>query len=330
MRCERGDAGVMSVPKFCRTVQRYCRLGAVLSILGLLVSLAEAKPPPEKRILFLGDSITYQGTYVSIVEAALITQYPDRNYSIVNMGLGSETVSGLSEEGHAGGRFPRPDLNERLDRILTQHQPDLVIACYGMNDGIYLPLAEDRIAAYRKGIIRLRAKVMASGARIIHLTSPVFDPLPIPDRVNSRDGKPAKFFGGYNDVLGAYADWLVDQSEQHGWTVWDLHNEMNQALARERETDPGFTFARDGVHPNSAGHLVMAGPVLRNWELTDALEHVRGEAVLEIVQQKQRMLRDAWLTQVGHQRPGVAAGIPLPQAEAKAAKLDAEARALIY
>lgn len=305
----------------------------MLSGLGLLVSFAEAELPPEKWILFLGDSITYQGTYVTMIEAALINQYPDSDYRFVNLGLGSETVSGLSEEGHAGGRFPRPDLNERLDRVLAQNRADLVIACYGMNDGIYLPLDEDRFAAYRKGIVRLRAKVIANGARIIHLTPPVFDPLPIPDRVKSMDGKPAKLFEGYNDVLGAYSDWLVDQSQRHGWTVWDLHGEMNQALARERESDPQFSYARDGVHPNSAGHAVMAGPMLRNWGLKTTAEgfpvHAKGDEVFEFVQQKQRILRDAWLTQVGHNRPGVAEGLPLPKAEAKAAKWDAKARELV-
>ena len=50
----------------------------------------------------------------------------------------------MSEEGHAGGKFPRPDLHERLDRALPKTKPDLVFACYGMNDGIYLPLDEAR------------------------------------------------------------------------------------------------------------------------------------------------------------------------------------------
>ena len=204
------ETRVMLGLKLCRTVQRFNGLKAALTLLGILATVATAEPPREMRILFLGDSITYQGSYVSIIEAALITQYPDNNYRVINLGLGSETVSGLSEEGHAGGRFPRPDLNERLDRALAQNGPDLVIACYGMNDGIYLPLADDRFAAFRQGMIWLRAKVIAAGANIIHLTPPVFDPAPIPDRVKSVDGKPAKFYGGYNDVLGTYAAWLME------------------------------------------------------------------------------------------------------------------------
>jgi len=310
-------------------MQRLRMMGVTLGVLGIMATSAAAEPPPAERILFLGDSITYRGTYVTFIEAALIAQYPERNYVVINLGLGSETVAGLSEQGHAGGRFPRPDLHERLDRALEQTKPDLVIACYGMNDGIYLPLDEDRFAAYRDGLRRLRAKVIAAGAEIIHLTPPVFDPQPIPGKVQ---GSPAKMFAGYNGVLDAYADWLVGQSPQHGWTVWDLHGEMNQALAEHRVNDADFTYARDGVHPNEAGHLVMAGPILRNWDLRvteeGGPEHPHGEAILELVQQKQQILRDAWLSQVGHNRPGVAEGLPLDEAQAKAAEWDAQARAL--
>jgi hypothetical protein len=39
--------------------------------------------------------------------------------TVIDAGPPSETVSGLSEEGHAGGQFPRPDLVERLTRVLA-------------------------------------------------------------------------------------------------------------------------------------------------------------------------------------------------------------------
>src|SRR2546425_2764856 len=45
-----------------------------------------------------------------------------RQIEFLNLGLPSETVSGLSEEGHAGGQFPRPDLLERLARVLARSE----------------------------------------------------------------------------------------------------------------------------------------------------------------------------------------------------------------
>lgn len=306
---------------------------AVSLFLATGVLTSYGAPPDAKRIVFLGDSITYNGGYIALTEAALIVRHPERAVEILNLGLASETVSGLSEEGHANSQFPRPDLHERLDRVLAQTKPDLVIACYGMNDGIYHPLAEDRFAAYRRGIEKLRGKAAAAGASIIHLTPPVFDPLPIHERLlpAGLDAYP-KSFAGYNGVLDAYSGWLLDQSKKAGWQVIDLHGPMNAALAAARAADPAFTFAKDGIHPDPAGHLVMAKPLLAAWDLAvaedGAPDHPNGPAILALVKQKQAILRDAWLTATGHQRPGVKPGLLLPEAQAKAAELDAEARRL--
>ena len=66
-----------------------------------------------KRIVILGDSITYGGRWAMLVESALRETPRFADAEMVNFGLSSETVSGLSEPGHAGGAFPRPCLHER-------------------------------------------------------------------------------------------------------------------------------------------------------------------------------------------------------------------------
>jgi lysophospholipase L1-like esterase len=93
-----------------------------------------------KRVVFLGDSITQAGGYVAFTTYYLERLYPGKAFDVLDLGLASETLSGLSEEGHAGGKFPRPYLFERLGRVLERAKPEVVVACYGMNDGIYLPL----------------------------------------------------------------------------------------------------------------------------------------------------------------------------------------------
>lgn len=296
------------------------------------ITVSAAEPPQEKRIVFLGDSITQAGGYVDIIEAALIAQHPDSIYSIISLGLSSETVSGLSEEGHAGGQFPRPDLHERLDRVLEKTRPQLVLACYGMNDGIYFPLSPERRRAFEAGMTKLHGKVTAAGARIIHLTPPVFDPLPIKSRVLG-DGleKYPQPWQGYNTVLDAYSAWLASQ-RQAGWEVLDLHTLMNAALTERRKTDPAFTFSNDGVHPGAEGHRLMAQPVLEAWGLKANPDgtplHPEGAGILKAVQQKQALLRPAWLSHTGHQRPGIQPGLPLAEAERQAAVFDTTARGL--
>lgn len=306
-------------------------------VVGLLLSsssiLCSAELPAENRILFLGDSITHGGRYVALIEAASIAAHPDEKKSFLNLGLSSETVSGLSEEGHAGGKFPRPDLHERLDRILTKTKPELVFACYGMNDGIYFPLSEERTRAYQEGMVRLREKVAAVGARIIHLTPPVFDPLPIAERVlpAGLEAYP-KPFEGYNSVLDHYSEWLMSRRKAEGWDVLDVHAAMMSALDAHRSQNPEFSFSRDGVHPGDEGHAVMAGPILELWGLhltsEGSIDHPKGKEILQRVLKKQDLLHHAWLSETGHKRPGVKPGLPLEEAELEAAKLDAEARAL--
>ena len=284
--------------------------------------------PNVARILFLGDSITYSGHFVTLLETAVRLQQPERKVELLNLGLPSETVSGLSEPGHAGGQFPRPDLHERLTRVLDQVQPDLVVACYGMNDGIYYPLSEERFAAYRGGIERLRDEVQRRGVKLVLLTPAMFDAQPIANRLLPA-GQAAypQPYADYDEVLQQYAAWLLGRGRVDGWQVLDVHGAMRRAVVERRESDPDFTFAADGVHPNEAGQAVIAGVLARHWGLDlgesdtgiDAEER-RGlrVAVGRLVAERQALLKHAWLTRTGHLRPGLPAGLEWEQAQSAA------------
>jgi len=299
---------------------------------------APALPPAiasARRIVVLGDSITYGGTYVDLVETVLRTRVPAWRGEILDLGLSSETVSGLSEDGHAGGKFPRPDLHERLARVLAQTKPDVVLACYGMNDGIYFPFSEERFARFRDGMIRLHAAVAAAHATIIHVTPPVFDRLPIAAKT-----LPAGLaayptpFDGYDDVLARYSAWLVAQRAQ-GWEVIDVHTPMRAALAQQRRIEPAFTFSKDGVHPDTRGHAVITRAILSAWNLRpddggllDRLAANPDTELLRLVRERRKLLSNAWLSATGHRRPGVTPGLPLAEAEVKAAVIGEKIRSL--
>ena len=291
------------------------RISCIIFFTIFQLQAADEFLPKVKRILFLGDSITYDGKYVGYFNAYLISNFPDRNFEVINVGLASETVSGLSEPNHAGGKFPRPDLHERLDRVLTKIKPDLVFACYGMNDGIYLPLAEDRFDAFKNGMKKLRQKVEANNAKIIHITPPNFDLGP----------KAAAGTPDYNDVLGAYSKWLLEQKKD-GWNVIDLHGPMTKELADQRAQNPSFVFASDRVHPNAAGHWIFTREILRglNQNTDDISTDPRYSNLIKLSYDHMQILRDAWLTETGHNRPGVRKGLPIAEAQTKAATLETE------
>lgn len=288
-----------------------------------------------KRVVFLGDSITYAGGYVDILEAAFRVGSPERAVEFIDLGLPSETVSGLSEPGHAGGQFPRPTVHERLDRVLAKTRPDIIVACYGMNCGMYYPFSDERFAKYREGIELLRKKAAAAGAKVVHLTPPVFDPVPIKARTLPAGLAEYKQpFEGYNTVLDRYSEWLVGQRAQ-GWMVVDTHFPMAKHLAAERGRDPAYKLAGDGVHANATGHWLIAREVLRQFDapedkLAEAKDggafiasiHPRGAELLKLIAQRQSVMKDAWLNECGHLRPGMRKGVPVAEAESKWTELE--------
>jgi lysophospholipase L1-like esterase len=292
-------------------------------------------------VVFLGDSITYAGQYIAYLEAFLRARDSEFVCEFLNLGLPSETVSGLTEPGHAGGRFPRPVLHERLNRVLEKTKPDLIIACYGMNDGIYHPYSEASFERFKEGMRFLRERAATYGAKVLHVTPPVFDPVPIKSMT-----LPAGFaeyrrpFEGYDEVLERYSEWLLSQREK-GWDVVDIHSPMQRYLSGKRRSDRSFRLADDGVHINAAGHWLIAREILLHWGIparevpnTVTAEQVlgtrpQGPEVLRLVQRRQELLKDASLTSTGHRRPGMNKGLPIEEAQQQAQEIEGKIRNLM-
>jgi len=231
------------------------------------VNASETLLKKNQKLLVLGDSITQNGGYVANFDCWLQAKHADKNITVINGGLASETVSGLSEEGHAGGKFPRPDLHERLIRVMDVVKPNLIIACYGMNCGIYLPLSEDRFKAYQEGIRKLRQVAKQYNAEIVHVTPPIYD------------NHGAKGFN-YNEVLSAYAKWLVETGVKEQWHVIDLHTAMKKKVMDKKAKDPNFTVQRDKVHPNGVGHWMMAQSLMSYFGDKESAEKANVNQVL--------------------------------------------------
>jgi lysophospholipase L1-like esterase len=335
-------------PEFIRTLS--LRLGCCFiaataaATCGAADPAAAPNPKPEsevKRALFLGDSITHSGQYVAMFETTMLLKSGHVDVDVFDLGLSSETVSGLSEEGHAGGKFPRPDLHERLDRVLAAVKPQMVVACYGMNDGIYHPFGEERFAAFRRGVEKLRERAEAAGALVIHVTPPVFDPEPIRARtLPPGEATYPKPYVGYDEVLTKYSEWLVSQRKA-GWQVLDAHTPMKARLEAGRAADQKFVLSPDGVHPNLDGHWVIAMAMLREDRVGDDILKRTSEsleswkptpkaaAIYALVHKRQQLRHDAWLSQTGHKRPGVKEGLPVAEAEAKAKEINVEIEGLL-
>lgn len=236
-----------------------------------------------QTVVVLGDSITAGGHYVDCLDIFLTTRLPEWRITIINRGLSSETVAGTSEAGHPGG--PRPDLHTRFTRTVPPLEPDVVIACYGMNDGIYRSLDEKIFAKYRAGVERLIDRVRdEADAKIVLCSPPPFDPRPSAARAAEHprpDSRPPA--RDYDRTLAAFTRWLLGFREQQ-ITVVDLHTPLNDVLAARRTTDNAFLLARDGVHQGRTGHLLMAAEILAALHAPAVVEHfqLRADAASQV------------------------------------------------
>lgn len=285
------------------------RFLSTVLVLGFLALRLCADVPllANQRVLVLGDSITQDGRYVSFLEYYLQRLVPDAHCDLISIGLSSETASGLTEP---DAKFPRPCVLERLDRALAAVKPKVVLACYGMNDGIYAPPSPDRLAAFERGVRQVIAKVRAAGAQIVLIAPPVFDPVPLADRTvpatAPRFGYGNIFYERYDDVLGEFAR-IEGALQGPDVTALDLHTPMAAALAERRATEPSFTFSRDGVHPGDPGHLLMARIIGRGLGLPipaatlDAeLARIQADPIWKPVVDRRELRSEAWLPYVGY------------------------------
>jgi lysophospholipase L1-like esterase len=217
-----------------------------------------------ERIVFLGDSITQAGLYVSYLDAYLLTRFPDKRFTLLNHGRNGETVSGTRE---AGSGVSRPNAMRRFARDVMLWQPDVVVAGFGMNDGSYRPFDERRFVKFKDGVHSLIDRTRNEAhASLVLLTPPPFDPY---RRLVTDDH--AKEFGyrfpaiDYDETLKQYSRWLLTL-DPRDVVVADAHTTMTDHLRRRREGDVSFFLSEDAVHPNATGHWLIAQSLLLAWK----------------------------------------------------------------
>lgn len=296
-----------------------------LLFLLLFPLFANAQAPfDEGRVLFLGDSITAGGGYISFTEYFLNQQFPDSSFDIISIGLGSETASGRSETDHP---FPRPCIHSRLEGALAKVKPNVVFACYGMNDGIYRPQSEAGLQAYIDGMEKLRKRALAADVKtVVFMTPPPFDPMSS-RRLGKPDAKDWSYKAphpDYDAVLADYARWI--NTSAHKPSV-DFHTALTKAATKRRVGQPDFSFSGDGIHPNAEGHLLMAKTLLRDLDIPfeDAdLKTIQADPLYKAVAKRRQTRTKDWLKHVGYTRGRTVGPTPLGDVEARCANMQDE------
>jgi len=181
-----------------------------------------ALAPDPNRVVFLGDSITYFWD--------LETSFPGKPY--LNRGIDSQTTS---------------QMLVRFRQDVIDLQPAATVILAGTND-----LGDTSAAPTSIPDIERNLQTMAELADAHHIR-PVFASL-LPVR-NYKSSIPISAMRTPNNILVINA-WLKSYCALHGYAYIDYHTAMVSADGMMR-----LEFSDDGIHPNAAGHQVMAAVV---------------------------------------------------------------------
>lgn len=205
---------------------------------------------PGQKLLLIGDSITDAGRtrpageglfdprgkgYVNMVEALLTSTYPERKIRVVNQGNSGNTVR---------------NLKERWQTDVLDHKPDWVSIMIGINDvwrqhdsplqtEIHVGL-EDYASTLEELIVETKE---VTGNLV--LMSPFFIEPTKTDAMRAQ-----------MDCYGAVAK---DLAEKHGAIFVDVQSAFDEVL----EHCHSAALAWDRIHPNQAGHMIIARAFLK-------------------------------------------------------------------
>lgn len=199
---------------------------------------------PGDRLAICGDSITEQRMYSRLIEDYLTVCVPQYQVSVRQYGWSGERAPGFLA---------------RMTNDCLRFRPTLATTCYGMNDHEYRPYEERIGRAYVENLDAVVRAFQAHGARVI-VGSPGCVGK-VPHWVKSATGTVADL----NRSLGTLRNLALQVAEREGAGFADVFVPMLRAgeLGRQRFGTNFMIAGQDGVHPDWAGHGVMAYAFLK-------------------------------------------------------------------
>lgn len=203
----------------------------------LIMTLSEFSCRSDRKIVFLGDSITDEGNqpggYVDILRNALPHDEGNSATIVLGAGIGGNKV---------------PDLQARLDRdVLSQH-PTHVVIYIGINDVWHftMEMGGTPKESYEAGLNDLLARISGAGARALLCTPSV-----IGEKTNGGNAQ--------DTMLDQYADISRRVASSAGVPVCDLRKAFVEYLATHNpDNKESGILTRDGVHLNETGNKFVA------------------------------------------------------------------------
>ena len=210
------------------------------------------------RIGITGDSVTDCGRarpvgcrntgigngYAFFVDTALSALYPEQKIWIDNTGIGGNTSKALLE---------------RFDDEVLSRNPDLVTIMIGINNiwrhfDIGTNFPEDLklldIHHYESDMRKMIEKTLNTGCKLVIITPFFLEP--------NKNDPLRKMCDEYNAVLKKLSD-------EYGTYYCDLQSTFDKFMEKES----AYLLSNDRVHPNSAGHYIIATELLKVLETVE-------------------------------------------------------------
>ena len=217
--------------------------------------------PRDARVVFIGDSITCNGTFLAHIQEYYRTHFPEDRVKIYNAGV-------------SGGNVHESALRY-LEADLAFFAPTHAVLMIGMNDiwrGHYMNETEhytavktERNRIYFEGVALLAEKLYARGIPMIFCTPSPFDDEMVCDAPAGKNLAMA---------LTGYGHFCCGLAEKYGAGVVDFNGTMTEFNRDMQKKDPTFSLCgSDRVHPTEVlGHVFMAITFLRAQGFTDLPE----------------------------------------------------------
>ena len=251
-------------------VSRRWYLAAILATLQYVLAFATPSYAqvgfylkPQDRVVFYGDSITQQAYYPAFVETYVTSHYPQLDVRFIDSGWAGDRVDG----GFGGA------IDQRLARDVIAFRPTVVTVMLGMNDGRYQKFDPVLFENYCKGYRHLLDSLQ-SGLSDLRIT--LLEPSPFDDVT-----WPPQFEGGYNSVLIRYGQYVRELAEQRHLNVVDMNAPLVATLQKANATNHAIAqkIIDERIHPNEAGHLIMAAALLKSWHAPSIVSTLEIDAV---------------------------------------------------
>jgi lysophospholipase L1-like esterase len=209
-----------------------------LAVLTRPAAAAEFPIHDGDRVVLLGDSITEQRLYTTVIETYTLSRFPQWKLSFRNIGWGGDTA-----RGGLG----------RAARDMLPLKPTFVTIDFGMNDHGYRAHDEGIYKGYIEKQTQLVALLKANHARVALLTpQPIEEKRPDPDK-DAKNGSLRKMSDGLREIAAKENVLFADQFDPY----------MAVMLTARQANPTAFIGGGDAVHPGPVGHTVMGWAILK-------------------------------------------------------------------